>query len=123
MARHFTTQDQKERLEYELLKQASFKDFEDEAFLRRLRHLRGSVGGEHWAYKEILISTIDFARVVIKPKEAVHIREIIIKTDKKMFHVSRELLQKLSFVELEVIHRKVKCVFQEDEFLKKLLES
>ena len=51
-----------------------------------------------------------------------HLREIIIKTDDKMFHVSRELLQKLSSVELEVIQRKDKCVFQENEFLKKLLE-
>ena len=95
VAQHFTTQDKKKRLECELLKQASLKDFEDEAFLRRLRHLRGSVGGEHWAYRKILRSTIDFIRVVIKPKEAVHLREIIIKTDDKMFHVSRELLKRL----------------------------
>ena len=51
----------------------------------------------------MFISTIDFARIVIKPKETMHLREIIIKIDEKMFHVSRELLRKLSFVELEVI--------------------
>ena len=47
MAQQITTHDQKERLEYELLKQDSLKEFEDEAFMRRLGHLRGSVGGEH----------------------------------------------------------------------------
>ena len=88
-----------------------------------MRHLRGSVGGDHWKYREILRSTIDFTRVVINSKDQVHLREIIIKTDDRMFHISRELLQRLSFVELQVINRKVKCVFQEDEALKRLLED
>ena len=60
---------------------------------------------------------------MIKPKYQVHLREIIIKIDDKMFHISRELLKKLSFVELEVINRKVKCVFQDYEALKILLED
>ena len=37
---HFQTQTHNEKLEYELMKQASLKDFEKEAFLRRLRNLR-----------------------------------------------------------------------------------
>ena len=123
VVQHFQTQNHKEKLEYELLKQASLKDFEDEGFMRRLRHLKGSVGGEHWHYREILRSTIDFVRVVIKANDQVHLKEIIIKIDDIMFHISRLLLQRLSFVELEVINRKVKCVFQEDEALKRLLED
>ena len=47
MAKHFNIQEKQEKVEYELFKQASLKDFEDDVFLRRLRHLRGSVGGEH----------------------------------------------------------------------------
>ena len=45
-------------------------------------------------------------------------REIILKTDDRMFYISRDLLKKLTYTELEVIEQKVKCVYQEDEFLK-----
>ena len=58
---------------------------------------------------------------MIKPKENVHLMDIIIKTYDRMFHISREHLKQLSFTKLEVIQRKVKCVFQADEFLQKLL--
>ena len=88
-----------------------------------MRPLRGSIGGEHWQYRELLRSTIVFARVVIKPKDNVHLRVIMIKIDDMMFHISRELLKQLSFNELEVIQRKVKYVNQEDDFLQNLLTT
>ena len=49
----------KERVEFELLKQASLRDFEDELFLKRLRLLRGFVAGEGWKYRELLRSSIE----------------------------------------------------------------
>ena len=72
---------------------------------------------------ELLRSTVSFARVVIKPKDNVQLREIIIRIDDRLFHILRELLKQLSFTKLEVIFRKVKCVYQEDEFLKNLLKE
>ena len=43
---HFSSQDQQERVEYELLKYASLKYFEDQFFLKRLRLIKGYVGWE-----------------------------------------------------------------------------
>ena len=57
----------------------------------------------------------------MKPRQEVHIREIILKIDARLFHISRDLLKQLTLTELEVIEQKVKCVYQEDDFLKKLL--
>ena len=123
VAAHRNNTDQKEKLELEILKQASLREFEDDEFLRRLRYLRGSVGGERWQYMELLRSTLEFARVVVKPKNNVDMREIILKTDDRLFHISRDLLKQLTFTELEVIEKKVKCVYQEDELLKNLLKE
>ena len=59
--------------------------------------------------------------VVFNPKESVDLREIILKTDDRMLHISRNLLKQLIFTKLEVIERKVKCVYEEYEFLNKLI--
>ena len=58
---------------------------------------------------------------MVKPKQDVDMREIILKTDDRLFHISRNLLKQLTYTELEVIERKVKCVYQEDGFLKNML--
>ena len=120
---HKTITDKKEILELEILKQASLRDFEDDIFLKRLRLLRGSVGGEMWKYRELLRSTLEFSRVVVKPKHDMDMREIILKTDDRLFHILRDLLKLLTFTELEVIEKKVKCFYQEDEMLKNLLKE
>ena len=60
---HTTVNDNKEKLEVEILKQASLRDFEDDIFLKRLRLLRGSVGEERWKYRELLRSSLVFVRV------------------------------------------------------------
>ena len=93
VATHITIIDQKEKLELEILKQTSLRDFEDDIFLKRLRLLKGSVGGERWKYRELLRSSMVFARVVVKPKHNVDMRETILKTDDMLFHISRDLLK------------------------------
>ena len=72
---------------------------------------------------ELLRSTLDFARVVVKPTNNMDMREIILKTDDRLFHISRDLLKQLTFTNLEVIKKKVKYVYQEDELLKELLKE
>ena len=42
-------------------------------------------------------------------------REIILKTDDMLFYISRDLLKQLTYTELEVIKKKVKCVYQGDK--------
>ena len=91
VAAHGNNTDHKEKLELEILKQASLREFEDVEFLRRLRYLRGSVVGERWQYREMLRSTLEFARVIVKPKNNVDMREIIQNTEDRLFHISRDL--------------------------------
>ena len=60
--------DQEEKLKSRDPEAGLLKDFEDEIFLKMLKLLRSSVGGERWKYKELLRSSLIFARVVVKPK-------------------------------------------------------
>ena len=91
--------------------------------MKRPRLLRGSVGRKRWKYRELFRRSIVFVRVVVQPRQYVDIREIILKTDDKVFHISIDLLNKLTYTELEVIEKKVKCVYQEDEMLKIVLRE
>ena len=79
VAAHRNVTDRKEKLELEILRQASLKDFEDTIFLKRLSLLRGSVGGERWQYRELLRNSMEFSRVVVQPRQNVDMREIILE--------------------------------------------
>ena len=64
---------------------------------------------------------MEFFRVVVQPRQNVDMREIILKFDDRLYHISKNILKQLTYIKLEVIEKKVKCVYQDDELLKNLL--